>query len=506
MPLLPIKIPPGVFRNGTPYAAKGRWYDSNLIRWHDNAARPIGGWERRHTGAGAPIEPIVDPVNTDVETTRDVITYRDNAGNMLSVFGTNHCLCGLDNSGLKTDLTPAGFTPGINKVTNRVGYGIGVYGAFSYGTPRNPEDSKPFPVSRWQFDMWGENVLAVFESEGILYEYTPGTVAFLPVANAPIDLKDVIVTDQRIVMGIRNTPVLRQVVWSDREDNTVWTDAVDNYAGSYPLGGTGELVGIYKVQNQVLILSETDAHIGTYLGAPFIYGFQRVGTNCEPLHNKAVSFTDRFAIWLGQRNFWIFDGTLRPLDCDVMDYLSRDLDRREVSKIFSMTISDFSEIWWFYQSLQGHEVDSYVSFNYKESVWAIGRLDRTAGMDQGAYNSPIMVDHEGVIWNHERQSIKVDGDAYLMTGPIEIEHGNKNIALRYVFPDTQLPNEVSFDFYTRQMPTDNLIHYGPFEYSNPVSTTGVLGREVYMKLTGLTSRWEVGTMRFDIQAVGGGFR
>ena len=46
MPLLPIEIPPGFYRNATQYQAKNRWYDGNLVRFSEGRLRPIGGWQR----------------------------------------------------------------------------------------------------------------------------------------------------------------------------------------------------------------------------------------------------------------------------------------------------------------------------------------------------------------------------------------------------------------------------------------------------------------------------
>lgn len=506
MPLVPLTLPPGVYRNGTPYSAKGRWYDADLIRWHNGSARPIGGWERRADATSTTIPALIDPANVATETVRDIIAYRDNGALTRSLFGSNLNVYALNESGVVSNVTPVGFVGDTNDVANLVGYGIGVYGIRTYGTPRNPEDAKPADVSRWTFQMWGENVLALFDSEGIMYEYVPNTANLVAVAGAPTGFTDFIVTDERIVMGVRNTPYLREVLWSDQENNAEWTDAIDNYAGSFRLGGTGLLIGIYRVQNQILILSETDAHIGTYLGAPFVYGFTRVGVNCEPINKRSVAQTERFAVWIGMQNFWIFDGTLRPLPCDVMDYILETMDRRFVSKMFAMTVSHFNEVWWFYQSKDADEVDTYVAYDYVDNEWTLGKLARTAGVDQGAYLSPVMIDPDAQIWNHEQAAIKVSGEPYLMTGPIEVDNGNRNAALRYVFIDTQVPDGVKFDFYSKQTPTSAMYHHGTFTYSNPLSTTGVMGRELYMKVTGLSSKWEVGTMRFDLQPVGGGFR
>ena len=46
MALLPIKIPPGFYRNATQYQAKGRWFNGNLVRFSEGRLRPIGGWQR----------------------------------------------------------------------------------------------------------------------------------------------------------------------------------------------------------------------------------------------------------------------------------------------------------------------------------------------------------------------------------------------------------------------------------------------------------------------------
>ena len=46
MPLLPIEIPSGFFRNQTQYQAKNRWYNGNLVRFSESRLRPIGGWTR----------------------------------------------------------------------------------------------------------------------------------------------------------------------------------------------------------------------------------------------------------------------------------------------------------------------------------------------------------------------------------------------------------------------------------------------------------------------------
>jgi hypothetical protein len=505
MTLIPIDLPPGVYRNGTEYGASGRWYDCNLVRWQDGALRPIGGWQPRVNNVGSPIEGYFTAPTP--ETSRDIITYRDNSGGNRIMVGTNRALYSLTQGGVVTDVTPIGFTGGPNDISLTIGYGIGPYGLYSYGTERNQVDVIPTPVGRWKFDMWGENVLASFDGEGVLYEFAPTSLNAVLLSNAPAEIQDFIVTDERIVMAVTNgSSGIRNVVWSEKEDNDNWTPTISNFAGQQNLQGSGLLVGIYKVQGQPLILSETDAFVVSYLGPPFVYGFTRVGERCGPIYKRAVIATDRFVMWLGKRNFWFYDGTLKPMNCDIIDYIRATLDTSHVSKMFTMTISDFSEIWWFYQSFAGSEVDTYVSYNYQQDTWAFGKLARTTGIDRGPLRSVIMLAPDGKIFNHEQSGVFV-ANSYAQTGPIELKAtGTINTAIRSMIIDTKDFGTVSIEFLSRQFPTDPLYSHGVRTYAHPLSTTGVMGREIHIKVRGVSAGWRFGTPRVDVQQIGGGRR
>lgn len=499
MAMLTAQIPPGMYYNGTPYDAVNRWHDVNLVRWHDGSMRAVGGWERRAAESGSDLASLT--ATPDTETVRDCMTYRTLAGTAWSVYGSNAALYSIDYLGTKRNITPAGFVGGSNGPVDAVGFGVAAYGIRTYGTPRFASDAYPPATARWAFDMWGENVLASFEN-GRLYEYVPGAAAAVLVANSPLNVQDHIVTDERIVMCIQNNASdTRMVLWSDRENNTVWNSLETNYAGYYRLQGTGKLLGIYKVQGNILILSETDAHIGTYLGAPYVYGFERIGDECAPLGKRAVAATDRFIAWMSDGAFWLYDGTIKPLPCDILDYISEDMDYRTSSKIWCIVISNYSEIWWFYQSVtSSNDVDSYVCVNYNTGAWSRGRLARTAGYATGAFSTPIMVDDYGIIWNHEQRDIIPMGDVYAMTGPMELGQGDTNMAIRRVFPDVKEPDQVEYTFYASQSPVGDKTAFGPYAYSMPIGTTGLCGRSIFMKITGATSRWSVGAKtRFDVQ-------
>jgi len=64
---IPLRFKPGVYRNGTRYQAKGRWYDTDLMRFIEGALRPIGGWEAV-SGSGSGSQNLTATFDADAAT------------------------------------------------------------------------------------------------------------------------------------------------------------------------------------------------------------------------------------------------------------------------------------------------------------------------------------------------------------------------------------------------------------------------------------------------------
>ncbi len=124
MPLIPIDLKPGLYKNGTAYSGKLRWADSNLVRWKDGAIRVIGGWERRENSSGVNIAALF--ANATTEAPRNIITWTDNNGVAQIVVGTNKKLYHIDTSGLVTNISPSGFTGGSKDSGLNVGLNYGL--------------------------------------------------------------------------------------------------------------------------------------------------------------------------------------------------------------------------------------------------------------------------------------------------------------------------------------------------------------------------------------------
>ena len=501
-----ITLPPGFYGNGTDYSAKGRWSGGNRVRWHEGVLRPIGGFQTKRTENNVGFPNVV--ANPALEVIRNGLTWQLNDGNRRYIFGSNLGAYTINDQGVSVDITPAGFAGSGPLPTVNVGYGTSLYGTSTYGTARTPPIS-PLTrgVHRWKFDPWGEDIIMgpydpEYPDTLYFYDSSVGTAA-TAIANAPSSVTGFVVTDRRIVMTINAND--RTVTWSDREDFGTWAPTSTNYAGSQPLAGRGKLRGIVNVLNVVLILGDTDAHIGRWLGAPSVYGFNRIADDCGPWSGSSVVTSSRFAVWPGRRTFWIYDGTVRPLECPVQTYLDNDVDRLSYATSYGYRIPQFNEVSWHYKSKQGSEVDSYVTWNYKDKIWTYGRLNRTCGLSGEVSNNPVMVDETGMIYEHELDTTVIS-DAYAVTGPLELGQGEQNFAVRYVYPDTDNSPNVKYTFTGRQMPTDTEFSSPQYDHANPINTR-FMAREIRMRVEGTSAQWRVGEKtRFDYAQQGTGRR
>lgn len=492
MPLIPLNIPKGQYRNGTEYQSQGRWRDVNLVRWHEDSLRPIGGWRTRTA--------------IDFEgTPRSIFTWADNSSDIYITAGTFEKLYVVESDGTKTDITPAGFTSGRLDASINLGYGGSLYGTGPYGEER-PQLVAPLRATTWALDNWGEYLLAMSPDDGKLYEWQLDTAnPAAVIANAPTGCTSMMVTEERFVVCFGAGGEPRKVQWSDREDNTTWTPAATNEAGDINLQTNGEILRGVRTRGQSLILTTEDAHIMTYSGPPYVYGVERVGTSCGLTGAMAVASVDAGVFWMGRRDFFVYSGgAVQALPCEVSDYVFTDMNYNQRSKISCTVNSAWNEIWWFYPSSGSTECDRYVAFDYVENIWTTGEMDRTAGVDRGVFRLPMFVSSAGVLYEHEVGFEYGGASPYAETGPISIGAGDQVMAVRELIPDERTLGDVNATFKTRFYPTDTERSYGPYNMSNPTSIR-FTGRQIRMRVTGdASSDWRVGIMRLD--AVSGGRR
>lgn len=495
MNLISLNIPPGIVKLGTKYQSKGRYFDSNLVRYYGGYLTPVGGWQLFKNS----IDNSNSILPADQESTfRDSFSWLSVTGSPNAVFGSNDALFLLNSAGSLTDITPENFTPSINKPSVNTGYGSGPYSIQAYGVTRQGVKSIFSDVKRWKFSAWGSDLIALFKPKGVLYSYTLGDSFASLIPNAPIDVNDVIVTPERFLMCIGSETELNKVSWSDRENRELWSPASENEAGSIVLIDSGFLVSIGVVNNSIVVIG-SDLHIGTYIGPPFVYGFETAGKDCEPLDKKSVVYTNSFVVWLGRRQFWLYDGSLKPLPCPIIDWIFKNLDVDKTSVIFTFNNTQYNEVWWFFDGID--QTKYYFSWDYVNNIWHVGKIDRTTALGSSHFSDPIMVGNDGTLYRHEQKAI-VPEDAYIETGPLELQQGSTNMVVRNIILDTAEPKTVEVSVYGSQMPTSNEYEYGPYEYNNPTPVRAE-GRSIRLKIKSAGNiPWKLGTVRLDVTSGG----
>ena len=488
MPLVPLEIPPGVYANGTEMQSSGRWLDSSLVRWIEGTMRPVGGWTA-FTNQTLPT------------TARAAISWRDDAAGRYVAFGSYDRLHSMTASGTLSDITPVGLASGDEDATTNTGYGGGFYGLGTYGTAR-PESANYSDPTTWSLDTWGNYLVACSDADGKLYEWqlsaaTPAAA----ITNAPTDCDALVVTPERFLMALGAGGDIHKVQWSDREDNTTWTPAATNEAGDILLQTPGRIMLGRRMRGQTLILTDTDAHTATYVGPPFVYGFEIVGTACGAISRRCAAEAEGAVFWMGDGSFFRFaGGVVEEIYCDVADYVFGNITTAQRGKVYAVSNTEFSEIWWFYST--DTENNRYVAYNYKENHWSIGAIDRTCGTDRGVFRDPIWVDASGTIYRHETGLINGAASVYAESGPISIAAGENVMSVTDLYPDEKTQGDVTMTFQTRFYPQGTEYTYGPYTMSAPTSVR-FTGRQVRMRVDqSATSDWRVGAPRIEARAMG----
>lgn len=495
-----LSLPPGVVRDNTEYGAKGRWWDTDLVRWYGAMVGPIGGWRRRDE---APVQGAA----------RAIIAWRDNAGTRHIAIGTHRGLFAKRAAGTTTEITPAGYVTGQISGGAHAGFGQGPFGTGAFGVPR-PDTGDLTDATIWDLDTFGERLVACANTDGALHAWDLDNAnPAEPVAGAPTQCLGLVVTAERSLMAYGASGDSRTLAWSDLEDMTDWTPGAENQAGDFTLSTQGSIVRALRLGSQILILTTVDAHVCTYRRPPYVYGFERVGHGCGAISRGCAVAAGQMAMWWGRGGFWRYDGgAVYPLRCDLQDYLWDDLNRGQRSKIAAYHNSRHGEVTWLYPSASSSEVDAYVTYSYRHDWWSKGRMARGCGAEEGAFDYPLLVSIEteagetvGYVYEHERGHHYDGAIPFAETGPIELGAGEQVAKVGGVIGDEASVGQVELGFRTRMFPN------APETTVANVALTArgeadlrFTARQVRMRIEGAAAEsWRFGTARLRIGAGGG---
>jgi hypothetical protein len=478
--LIPVKIPPGIFRNGTKLDASGRWYDGNLMRWVEGYPQPIGGWRLSSNVSGGTF-PVLG--SGAALAFRGAIAWRTQSGASRFAMGAMDALLVVDPS-----------TTVVHGIRPTGGVTAGNQHAIASGTGTYSIDE----ADSWSFDLFGDSLVSVFTSDGrlLIWDGSFSTVSSV-VANAPTGNAGVVVTPERFLVALGAGGNGRKVQWADQETTTTWSPTSDNQAGDFELQTNGRIRCGARTKQQTLIWTDTDLHTMTYIGGGLVYSFAQAGDNCGTISPRAHVVTDTQAFWMGRNNFFKYDGFVQPIPCEVHDYVFENFNSIQASKVWAMTVAEFSEVWWFYCSAASTEIDRYVVYNHRANHWSIGALARTCGVDAGALPVPLMIGTDKRLYEHEILEDRGDETPYLESGPVTLDK-DRVMRIQRIVPDGSALGDARMSIYTSMFPMESETLNGPYSMANPTDVR-LSAKHIRIRVEELDDvSWRVGVPQLGV--------
>jgi hypothetical protein len=320
--------------------------------------------------------------------------------------------------------------------------------------------------------------------------------------------------------------------WSDQESAVNWTPSATNQAGSLRLSRGTEIVTARQSKQAITIWTDSSVYSLQYLGGQVVWGAQLIGDNVSIASPNAVAHANGISYWMGKDKFYISDGRIQPLVCDLLRYIFNDFNVVQIDQVFAGTNEAFHEIWWFYCSSGSTTVDSYVIYNYQSKIWYYGTLARTAWLDSGMRDFPLAATYTYNLVNHEEgiddneTGTPAAISAHITSSEFDLSDGHKFNFIWRVMPD------MTFDGSTASSPSAVMTLY-PLQnsgsgYNDPTSEGGsntgtitrsatvpveaftgqintrVRGRQLAVKIESTDSgvQWQLGSPRIDMRPDG----
>jgi hypothetical protein len=230
-------------------------------------------------------------------------------------------------------------------------------------------------------------------------------------------------------IGTKSTQDPMFIRFSSQEDINTYTPSATNTAGTQRLADGSKLVGAIRGRDAIYIWTDTALFIMRFVGPPFTFSFQQVGTNCGLIGQNAAVEVDGTAYWMSENGFFRYAGKLESLPCLVEDHVFDDINTTPKQHINAGLNNLFGEVIWFYPNSGSGVVNRMVAYNYLDSsnerpVWTTGTLARTAWEDSAIFGKPHATEY--------------DSSAETADTDVNYVHGNTDGATTYYEHETGL--------------------------------------------------------------------
>ena len=451
------------------------------------------------------------------------------------------------------------------------GWGIDTWGAGNWGEAASASDVSLEP-GLWSLDNFGEVLIATI-ANGKTFTWNAGaasatsnrasttTTNFATGSNPTASRLTLVSPTTRhlchfgteTTIGNTGTQDDMFIRFSDQEDINDYAATSINKAGDFRLQDGTKIIGALKAKESILVWTDNALYTMKFVGAPFTFGFEQVGTNCGLIGKNAAIEIDGVAFWMSPNGFFMFDGTVKSLPCSVEDFVYDSIDTTKGQQVTAGLNNLFTEVTWYYPSTNSEYNNKYVVFNYGEKmkggVWYIGTEARTSWIDAVVYpkpfatkfdiNStgtfPVVIGQTGLgqttLFEHEVGTDQVNPDgttttvtSFVKSYDFDLEQRTRSargqpagpsiageifLSMRRFVPDFKtLQGNAKVTLAVKRYPqqSETATSLSPFTITPTTDKkdTRARGRFVNVKIENdsVSESWRFGTFKIDIQADG----
>jgi hypothetical protein len=406
----------------------------------------------------------------------------------------------------------------------------------------------------WHLDNFGNKLIATI-ADGATFEWdsnatgaTSTRATIISGAPTASQLTLVSTPDRHLIcfgtettIGTTSTQDDMYIRWSSQESLTTWTPTSTNTAGTQRIADGTRIVGAIRGRDAIYVWTDTSLFIMRFVGPPFTFSFQQVGTNCGLIGKNAAVEVDGSAYWMSENGFFRYTGKLESLPCLVEDYVYDDLASVPKQHIYAGLNNLFGEVTWFYPGSGSSSNNRSVTYNYMDStgdrpVWTTSSLARSSWSDSHIFGKPHGTEYDSdatsdttvgntdgvtIYYEHETGVNQIKAGtasaiaANIQTGDFDLDHkgldgdGEFIMKIRRILPDflSQTGNAI-VTLNLKNYPSDSQASSSLGPFTATTSTTKIdtraRGRAVALKISNdsIGQHWKVGTFRLDIQPDG----
>tara|TARA_R100000426_G_scaffold356_7_gene682 strand:- start:1081 stop:2955 length:1875 start_codon:yes stop_codon:yes gene_type:complete len=362
---------------------------------------------------------------------------------------------------------------GLDNFVASTGWGVNPWGDGTWGSSTSLSSVNQLRI--WTHDNFGENLIINARGAGIFEWIESNGVTTRAVnlstrtgANLVPTVGLQVITSEidrhLIVLGadpINDAGTARTgtidpmlIAFSDQENELEFEPKITNTAGSLRLSSGSQIIGAVKSRQEIVIFTDTAVYSMQFVGPPFTFRVNLINESSGLIGPKASVTAPQGIYFMSYDNFYIYNGSVQKLPCNVLNYVFSDINQSQAFKINAFTNTKENEVGWFYPSSTSNEVDRYVIYNFQDKVWYYGQLSRTAWLDSGVESFP-QATSTSKLFQHE---IGFNDDGSPMTGvfiessDFDLGDGDSFQFIRRILPDVRFiedPNNGSVNLVVK---------------------------------------------------------